>query len=167
MVLGGLLLFGAAFLLLVWSSRLVRESGLPKGQVLASDTDRPGKPLYSPRYNLTGTPDYIVRTAQGTVPVEVKPGRTDEEPHESHLLQVLAYCLLLEEETGAAPPHGLLRYSTATFRVDYNNDTRAHIISVLEEMQRAAEETEVHRSHDQLGRCKACAYNRVCEEALE
>ncbi len=166
-MLGGLLLFAAAFLLLAWSSRLVRGSGLPQGRVLMSDTDKPGKPLYSPRYNLTGTPDYVVQTARGMVPVEVKPGRTDDEPHESHLLQVLAYCLLLEEETGIAPPHGLLRYSAATFRVDYNDETRAHIISVLENMRAASQATEVHRSHEQVGRCRACAYRTLCKEALD
>ncbi len=160
-----------AALVLLYSSRLKRASGLPSGRVLQSDMygglpGTPGKPLFSERYRLTGTPDYIVTTDRGTVPVEVKPGRTEAEPHESHLLQVLAYCLLIEETEGKRPPYGLLRYSTDTFRVDYNRETRAYLIAMLDEMRLAAGGPEVHRSHTAAGRCKACPYRDVCEEVL-
>lgn len=171
LLFGGLLLFGLAVLALWWSARLRRESGLPSGRVVHSDMyeDLPGtqgKPLYSARYGLAGTPDYIVDTNHGPVPVEVKPGRTESEPHESHLLQVLAYCLLLEERDGKRPPYGLLRYKTDTFHVDYNHETRAYLLRVLEEMRAAARQPEVHRSHEVAGRCRACAYREICEEAL-
>jgi len=164
----GCLLIGAV-LLLAWSARLRHQSGLPRGQVLQSDMDeaRRGAPLISYRYGLTGTPDYIVDTPNGPVPVEVKPTRTDSEPRESHLLQVLAYCLLLEEQGGKRPPHGLLRYSTETFKVDYNAQTKQHIVSVIEEMREAAEQHEVHRSHDISAKCRMCAYRTVCDEALQ
>jgi CRISPR-associated exonuclease Cas4 len=171
LLVGGLLLLGLALVALWWSVRLRRESGLPSGRVQQSDMygglpGVEGKPLYSARYGLAGTPDYIVDTNHGPVPVEVKPGRTEEEPHESHLLQVLAYCLLLEERDGKYPPYGLLRYKTDTFRVDYNRETRSYLLSVLEEMRNAAQQPEVHRSHQVAGRCRACAYKGICEEAL-
>ena len=164
----GVLLLGSAALLLLLSGAMRRRSGLPGGRVLLSDTDasRPGKPLYSPQYGLAGTPDYIVDTPQGLVPVEVKPGRTESEPHESHLLQVLAYCLLLEESEGKRPPYGLLRYSSETFKVDYNRETRAYLINILDEMREAARQGEVHRSHDHAGRCRDGAYLTVCEDSL-
>lgn len=159
---------GLAVLALGWSARLRRESGLPSGQVLQSDVGlgTPGKPLYSLRYGLTGTPDYIMQTSRGLIPVEVKPGRTEQEPHESHLLQVLAYCLLLEESEGKRPSHGLLRYSSDTFKVDYNRETRAYLLSVLHEMRGAAEMAEVDRNHEMPARCRACAYKSVCEQSL-
>jgi CRISPR-associated exonuclease Cas4 len=115
---------------------------------------------------LAGTPDYIVRTGQGLVPVEVKPGRTEDEPRESHLLQVLAYCLLIEEAEGKRPPHGLLRYSNNTFKVDYNKETRAYLISVLDEIRHAASMTEVDRNHAQPARCRACGYRPLCDQSL-
>ena len=34
-------------------------------------------------------------------------------------MQLAAYCLLVEETIGAAPPYGLLRYAERTFRLDY------------------------------------------------
>ncbi|HVG00780.1 MAG TPA: CRISPR-associated protein Cas4 [Chloroflexia bacterium] len=165
---GGVLLLGLAILLLVGSAHLRKRSGLPGGRILLSDTSeqRRGKPLYSETYGLAGTPDYLVQTSRGIVPVEVKPGRTDAEPQESHLLQVLAYCLLVEETEGQRPPYGLLRYSGDTFKVDYNNRTRAYIIEVIEEMRAASRQAEVHRSHESAGRCRACAYKHICEESL-
>ncbi|MEA2575939.1 MAG: CRISPR-associated exonuclease Cas4 [Chloroflexia bacterium] len=168
-LLGGIILMLLAALALAYSVRLRRESGLPSGDVLQSDTGAggtPGKPLYSARYGLAGTPDYIVQTSRGLVPVEVKPGRTENEPHESHLLQVLAYCLLIEETEGKRPTHGLLRYSNNTFQVDYNKETRAYLISVLEEMRHAARMPEVDRNHNSPARCRACGYQPLCDQSL-
>ncbi|MDQ3704588.1 MAG: CRISPR-associated protein Cas4 [Chloroflexota bacterium] len=165
---GGVLLL-LALLALTYAARLRRESGLPSGEVLQSDTGAggtPGKPLYSARYGLAGTPDYIVQTRRGLVPVEVKLGRTEDEPHESHLLQVLAYCLLIEETEGKRPAYGLLRYSNNTFQVDYNKETRAYLISVLDEMRHAALMTEVDRNHDNPARCRACGYRPLCDQSL-
>ncbi len=166
-------LLGATLLLIAlvlwrWSGRQREESGLPDGDVMRSDVDSKarGKPLYSARYGLTGTPDYIVETSRGLVPLEVKPARNEAEPHESHLLQVLAYCLLLEESEGACPPYGLLRYANDTFKVDYNKETRECIIGVIHEMRNTAAQSEVHRSHQSAGRCRACAYRSICDEAL-
>lgn len=168
-LLGGIILLVLAVLALGYAARLRRESGLPSGGVLQSDTgagDTPGKPLYSARYGLAGTPDYIVQTGRGLVPVEVKPGRTEDEPHESHLLQVLAYCLLIEETKGKRPAYGLLRYSNNTFQVDYNKETRAYLISVLDEMRHASRLAEVDRNHKHPARCRACGYRPLCDQSL-
>ena len=165
---GAVILLGLAALALALSARYRKLHGIA-GQIVYSDTgasELPAKPLYAPRYGLTGKPDYLVATRQGLVPVEVKPGRTDPEPQESHLLQVLAYCLLIEDSEGKPPPYGLLRYRHETFKVDYNSQTRAYILDVLEEIKEAHRLPEVHRNHEQPGRCRACAYRDLCEEAL-
>jgi CRISPR-associated exonuclease Cas4 len=161
-------LLALAALALALSARYGRLHGI-RGEVVYSDTgasELPAKALYAPRYGLTGKPDYLVRTPRGLVPVEVKPGRTDPEPQQSHLLQVLAYCLLLEDSEGKPPPYGLLRYRDDTFKVDYNPQTRAYILEVLEEIKLARNLPEVHRNHEQPARCRACAYRDLCEEAL-
>ena len=163
------LLLALAVVALARAARLKRMHGLAEGKVVYSDTGASriaARPLYSPRYGLTGKPDYLLTTRRGLVPVEVKPTRDDAEPRESHLLQVLAYCLLVEESQGRRPPYGLLRYRTETFKVEYNNDTRAQVIDVIEKMHEAMHGGEVHRSHDQPGRCRACAYVELCDEAL-
>ena len=168
LTVSGILILLLALVSLVVAGRLRTQSGLPGGRVLQSDMggETQGKPLYSERYALAGTPDYLVETTQGIVPLEVKPTRTDSEPHQSHLLQVLAYCLLVEDTTGKRPPYGLLRYKSETFRVDYNSETRAHLLGVLGEMREAAKQREVHRSHEVVGRCRACGYREICAESL-
>jgi CRISPR-associated exonuclease Cas4 len=168
-ILAALALLGASVLLLALSARLGRRHGLPAGKVVYSDTGAeqvPSRALYSRRYGLAGKPDYLLATEGGLVPVELKPERTDPEPVESHLLQVLAYCLLVEETEGRPPPYGLLRYRDDTFKVDYNAETRLYIEGVIEDMREARKQTEVHRSHEQPPRCRGCGYREICEESL-
>lgn len=159
-----------ALLALRGSARVRANTGIPGGDILSSDTsaEQRGKPLYSPRYRLTGTPDYLINTPQGPVPVEVKPTRTESEPRHSHLLQVLAYCLLIEETEGRKPPYGFLRYSADTFRVDYNDATRAHLLEVIETMRETAdlEQWQVNRNHNIPNRCRPCGYRDMCDQSL-
>ena len=159
-----------AVLLLAWAARLRARAGLPSGRIVASDTGAKGgrgERLFSRRYGLSGAPDYLVQTAEGIVPVELKPARTETEPRQSHLLQLLAYCLLVEETYGKAPTHGVLRYANDSFRVDFNDETRSYLLGVLDEMRAAADaEGPPHRSHDEPHRCRACSYRMDCEESL-
>jgi CRISPR-associated exonuclease Cas4 len=159
-----------AVVLLAWAARLRTRSGLPAGRVVASDTGAAGgargKRLYSQRYGLSGAPDYLVETAEGVIPVELKPARTDREPRESHLLQLLAYCLLVEESYGRRPTHGVLRYAKDSFRVDYNDETRAYLLDVLARMRETTVDTPAERSHDEPQRCRGCAYRLDCDVSL-
>ena len=72
------------------------------------------KPLFARRIGLTGKPDYLLDVRGNTIPVEVKPRRRAPRPYESDLMQLAAYCLLVEETIGTAPPYGLLRYAERT-----------------------------------------------------
>jgi CRISPR-associated exonuclease Cas4 len=159
-----------AVALLAWAARLRTSTGLPSGRVVASDTgalrERRGKRLYSEQYGLSGAPDYLIETAEGVIPVELKPARNDVEPRQSHLMQLLAYCLLVEENYGRRPTHGVLRYANDSFRVDFNDETRAYLIDVLEQMREGAVETPPGRSHDEPPRCRGCAYRLDCEVSL-
>src|SRR2546430_3932192 len=67
------------------------------GRVVASDMggSAPGRPLYSARYGLAGTPDYIVETRRGLVPVEV---RSEEHTSELQSQSNLVCRLLLEKK---------------------------------------------------------------------
>jgi CRISPR-associated exonuclease Cas4 len=159
-----------AVVLLAWAARLRTSTGLPSGRVVASDTgalrERRGKRLYSQTYGLSGAPDYLIETAEGIIPVELKPARNDAEPRESHLMQLLAYCLLVEENFGKRPTHGILRYANDSFRVDFTEETRAYLLDVLDRMREEAVDTPPGRSHDQPQRCRGCAYRLDCDVSL-
>ena len=105
----GLLVLAAAVLFL-WSARKRRQTGLPTGKIVYADTDAWQKlpaPLYDPSLRLTGKPDYVVDIGGGVrVPVEVKSAPAPAEPYDSHVMQLAAYCLLLERSSGKRPPYG-------------------------------------------------------------
>src|SRR5437763_1640343 len=110
--LAGLLLLAMALMLARLSWHGQQASGLPLAniEVVYSDSgawEKVAEPLFSARYGLTGKPDYILQGRDGVIPVEVKPLRQAEQPYESDILQLAAYCLLLEEAWDETPPYGL------------------------------------------------------------
>ena len=174
-------LAGVALLLLLlgWLSMrragtLHQASGLPAGRLIYADGSQtgwhpPAEPLYSARYRLIGKPDYLVRTVrtrQGIVPVEVKSATAPEMPYLGHLLQLAAYCLLVEETTGQTPPYGLLKYADALYEIDFTAELRAELLDTLEDMRQARLARNVARNHNQPNKCAHCGYRRVCDETL-
>ena len=169
LLLAAVLLGGLGLWLLTRSGKVRRESGLPAGRVTYVDTgawDRCERPLFSSRYRLTGRPDYLVRGREGVVPVEVKSGSAPEQPYAAHVLQLAAYCLLVEEQEGRAPPHGILKYGDRTFEVDYTPALRAELLDTLGAIRRDRRARDVDRSHDEAGRCRGCGHRDCCDQRL-
>jgi CRISPR-associated exonuclease Cas4 len=164
----GLALLLLAGLFWIWGLRLRRRTGLPWAPVIAQDTGGQAleKPLFARRLGLTGKPDYLLDMRGATIPVEVKPSRRAARPYESDLMQLAAYCLLVEETSGAAPPYGLLRYAERTFRLDYTPRVRDDLLDLLDEMRAALEDADCARSHDDPRRCRGCGFFEQCDEAL-
>jgi CRISPR/Cas system-associated exonuclease Cas4 (RecB family) len=44
---------------------------------------------------------------------------------------------------------------------------RKGILQILDEMREARDSRTVHRDHKHAGRCHACGYRTVCDEALD
>lgn len=167
----GLLLLAAA-VLFFWSARKRRQTGLPSGKIVYADTDAWQKlpvPLFDPALRLTGKPDYVVDIGGGLrIPVEVKSAPAPTEPYDSHVMQLAAYCLLLERESSRRPPYGLLRYRDRTFQVDYTPALEESLLELISNI-RAAENCPdgPPRSHAQASRCRACGYRQHCNQALD
>ncbi|MCS6883191.1 MAG: CRISPR-associated protein Cas4 [Oscillochloridaceae bacterium] len=167
-MLGGVVLC-LGLLLLVFALVLRQRAGLPWGRVAAMDVGA-GRPLERPlvamRYRLAGKPDYLIERGGAVIPVEVKPGRRAPRPYDSDLMQLAAYCLLVEETTGRAPPWGFLRYADATFRLAYTPAVRRRLVALLDEMQALLDADDVSRSHDDPRRCAGCGFRTLCDDAL-
>jgi CRISPR-associated exonuclease Cas4 len=183
-----LLLVGTAVLAARAAARETKRAGLPAGALLYSDTGRPvgrvagtvvgrdGKkqerPLVSQALELVGRPDYLIEVEGGVVPVEVKSTSCPAggRPYDSHLAQLAAYCLLVEEVLGATVPYGLVKYRDREVRIDYTPDLREQALALIEEMKAgihaSASGEEVHRSHDDPRRCAGCSLRDVCTESL-
>jgi len=162
-----LLLLG--LLAALWARRRWASAGLPRGRMVYSDTgawERTEKPLYSHRHRLTGRPDYLVRVGEAIVPVEVKSISAPAEPYEGHLLQLAAYCLLVEEEFGVRPPHGLLRYAEATLEIPYDSALRRRLMQTLDAMRDARATGHADRDHETPQKCLRCGQRDNCDQRL-
>jgi CRISPR-associated exonuclease Cas4 len=163
-------LAGAGLALWLWGRRRQRATGVPFGAVIYNDTSAEQavrEPLISRRYGLVGKPDYLVAATpagQGTpIPVEVKSRRAPVQPLESHVLQLAAYCLILEDLHGAAPSHGILRYADRAFTIPFTPDLRRAVLDAaagIRAARRAADPAQ--RSHQESARCVHCGYRSAC-----
>ena len=155
--------------LLAWSQRERLAAGLPRGQLVYADTgdwQRCMQPLFSSHYRLAGKPDYLVEERGRVVPVEVKPGRTASQPYEGDVLQLAAYCLLVEEHYGRRPRYGYLKYSQGVFRLEYTDRLRRQFLARLDAMHQDLEAGDVSPSHVEPQRCLGCGHREVCSERL-
>jgi CRISPR-associated exonuclease Cas4 len=164
----GLALLLVAVLIIGAALRMRATTGLPWVPVRYDDSGAQviEKPLTSRRLALSGRPDYLLDVRGRTVPVEVKPTRTSPVPYASDLLQLAAYCVLVEETEGVAPPYGLLRYADQSFRLAYTPRVRDDVLATLEEMRAALAAPDCDRSHDDARRCAACGFVEQCTLAL-
>ncbi|PWH16113.1 MAG: CRISPR-associated protein Cas4 [Ardenticatenia bacterium] len=162
------LLLGGGWLLIYARHR--RAAYLPEGRIVSADVESlgmPGKPLFSKKFQLVGQPDYLIATRAGLIPVEVKSSKTPPHPYPSHVLQLAAYCLLVEETEGHSPPYGFIKYPDRMFQVPYTLDLRHTLLETLDAMRAdLIDLAEVHRNHNETRRCLVCGYRGSCGEAL-
>jgi CRISPR-associated exonuclease Cas4 len=120
--------------------------------------------LYSPTYGLVGKPDELRLTTHAeTIPVEVKSKvKAPRTPYKSHALQVSAYCLLIEEQTGVAPPYGLLVYGDGTeWRIHWTSTARQELLKVMGEMRGPYTGCTTATQ----AKCFHCHYREICDGA--
>jgi len=186
-----LLIFGA--LLILSSRRRLKVLGIPAGRLVSLDTSRlipvteplydpdlrltgrpdylvqrgrsVSEPLYDPNLGLTGRPDYLVQRGRSRIPVEVKSGRTPQSPHRSHVLQLAAYCHLVETTTGKRPAYGILKYADSAYKLQYTHALQQDLLQILGTL-RKSQHLSPDRSHNSPGRCRACGYISSCDQSL-
>ena len=166
----GLVLLLVVMAVWLWSRGLQQETGLPGGDVIYTDSGtwyRNGDPLFANDLRLVGKPDYLVEQANGMViPVELKSSRAPQEPREGHLLQLAAYCLLVEENYGIRPDFGIIQYKDKAFAVDYDEDLEDELLEILIEMREDLLEEELDRDHNDWHKCARCGVRSHCYQRL-
>ncbi len=171
-IIAAALLFGVILLLLAYTlwqkSRATRQAtGVPSGRIIYEDVDQgrpPDGPLISEKWRLVGKPDYLVESEDGLIPVEVKSANLPRNgtPYWGHVLQLAAYCLLVEEVHGERPPYGYIRYRDKTVQVPYTDALRKALLDTLFEVQMALQAEGMARSHNDAWRCAHCGMAYVC-----
>lgn len=132
-MLVALLVIGLISLLVGMSAWL--RTGLPGSRILSADVG-PALPakkaMVSHHYGLTGKPDYLVQIAGGIAPVEVKSGSVPRggQPHQGNVMQLAAYCLLVEDTMQASVPYGIIKYRDGSIQVPFSNALRRQLIAL-------------------------------------
>jgi CRISPR-associated exonuclease Cas4 len=170
----GLLLLTIALLVLIRNERkyqrqrLVEERrrvlGLPAGDLVYEDANGQGELLYSDAFPLVGKPDYIVKLPDGQlVPIELKLSvQNVNTPHSNHMIQVAAYCLILEDYSEVPPTHGILRYADRDFTIEYTATLRKKVIRLLSEMESCNEQQRPQLARQKVTKCRACTFQPIC-----
>lgn len=145
----------AAFFIIIGIALLIilgkqeKKFGILNAERVYSDTESsPGETLFAKTTNLVGKPDYLIKENGQIIPVEVKTGKTPAEPYQNHVMQLMAYCLLVEENYGAPPPGGYLKYPDKEFKIKYTDQAREAVKDFVEEILTKIESNEEpHCSH--------------------
>lgn len=146
---------------------LLRRAGV-RGRVVASDSvvSRPSRALRSAHYGIVGKPDHLVEEHGRIVPVELKPSRESDSPWLRDVVQLAAYCLLLEETESRFAGYGYLRYASRTFRIDFTDRVRGELLRTLSAMRADLTAADVPPNHHDPRRCARCMLVRVCGRAV-
>jgi CRISPR-associated exonuclease Cas4 len=130
-----LVILAGVLLLRALSRSQARFGSLAASRIYQDSPTRPGELLMASSLPLCGKPDYLIRTAEGIVPVEFKSGRVAPPvPFPSHVFQVIAYCLLVEEHYGSRPTHGVIKYQDREFTVAYTAEYEQELRRIVAEM---------------------------------
>ena len=165
-----LIFLAMAVMLLIHSGKLHRKTGLPDGKVIYTDHEtwyRNVETLHSSESRLVGKPDYLVQQRSGEIiPVEVKSRPAPQDPWQSHILQLAAYCLLVDEVFGRRPSYGIIQYKDRAFAVDFTEDLEDNLLELLADMRQDYREIDLDRNHNDDRRCSACGFLKKCNQAI-
>lgn len=147
---------------------LAIENDIKSGTTVAySDDDSTTGLLKNAMNGLRGRPDQIVIIDGEFIPVEQKTGKVPSKPHESHVLQVLAYASLVEATTGASPPYALLRYGPEQLHsISWDDEAKLKLDQFVKSVQKTMAEGGAIRNHDREGKCRNCSRRYACPDSL-
>jgi CRISPR-associated exonuclease Cas4 len=162
-----LVILSAVFWLI--SRARMKQTGLPDGRVRYSDTGawrKVEKPYFDGEWGLVGKPDYVIESKGTLIPVEVK-STSAESPYESHVMQLAAYCRLLQVTGGHRPVRGLIKYRNRVFEIEYTAELERKLKSLVNEVRSLDPTSDVPRSHHSASRCRSCGYAENCDQRLD
>lgn len=157
-----LMIIGAGVVLLILFI-LLKSARVPKpiyqSKTIYSDhKEKPEKSLFSSKYGLIGRPDFILHTKDGLLPLEVKHSDRPNQPYFSHVMQLISYCLLMEEAKGTKPKYGFIQYKEGKpFAVPYTEGRKLFLIKTMQEM----------RDHINSGKCPKPITNYRCKKCRD
>ena len=133
--------------------------------VTYADRGRNEELFVSRSHRLRGKPDFIERSRAGIVPVEYKSHKGKvHQAFRNHVIQVLAYCFLLEDVYGPGKvTKGRVVYDEGSFDVPFRDKERVEIARIMSRM-RMQVRGRAKRTHTEAGKCRSCAFQKHCDQ---
>lgn len=152
---------------LFWLLARSRAEKLDAVGILVSADESDSEPLVSDRHELVGWPDYVYRLDGELIPVERKSRKVGPRgPYDGEILQLAAYCLLVEERYQQPVQRGRLQYLNRSVDIRFDAQLRAKLMGALAAIKKASLTHEVPRSHESPARCRACGFQGICDQSL-
>ena len=145
-----------------WSRREGQRLGVDSGGIIAADDAYLGMPtLRSERFALVGRPDQLLRVGRAVVPVEQKPHARRMQP--SHVMQIAAQCLLVQEVYGVRPPYGLLVLAGGVQQeVPFTAQLEARLLDTMARMREVLVADYEPCPRWVALKCRACGFRTTC-----
>lgn len=104
--------------------------------------------LKSSTVNLVGRPaEYRILNGVKVPVAEIKTYMSDD-TIEAYTMQLMAYCMLMEESTGIVPPGGILKYMDKEIKIAYTSEAKRAVVALVREIEyHKASHTEFHCNH--------------------
>ena len=136
---------------------------LPEGKIVYQDVDGLGTPLFAKKYPLSGKPDYVILSPEGApIPVELKLSSDAQEPQRSHIMQLAAYFVILEDLYDQPAKYGLLRYAGHEFTIQNTESLKRKVLRRLTEMEHCDEGRPPALTRQLASKCRICPFQPIC-----
>lgn len=143
-----------------------RKYKLDKTKLIYSDLNQPANTLFSKNYRIYGRPDYIVKDREKYIPVEIKTGHYTK-PKKNHILQLAAYCHLVEENYNSFVPYGYLIYQNqSSIKIPFDPALRYELESIIKNMRGDLRQKKVMRNHKNSKKCLNCSMRKYCNNKI-
>lgn len=157
-IMGGIVL---AVLFLLLKSTKVPKPVYRSRTVYSDHREKPEKALFSSKHGLIGRPDFILHTKDGLLPLEIKHSLRPQQPYFSHVMQLISYCLLMEDR-GDRPKYGFIQYrSGKAFSISYTEEMKASLLKTMEEMRGCLASGQKPKAV-RRGKCDKCGCKEEC-----
>jgi len=115
---------------------------------------------------IAGKPDYITENNNHLIPVEFKSGNHSY-PLKNHVMQLAAYCQLIEDNYNDFVPFGVIVYnSKSEFKIPFNPKTRYDLENTIKKMRYDLRTGNISLNHNDPNRCKACSMKKHCDKKI-
>ena len=86
--------------------------------------------------------------------------------YESEILQLAAYCLLVEERFGRQVKRGQLLFPNGSLDLEFDEELRGRLVNALATLGAPERLALGGRSHNSRARCRGGGFRQVCGDSL-